>query len=88
MSLVLPLDKSAVQHVAFYKRDELTTDLLCCDIGMISGQTLWIHEEMSEWHEVIAELELLQDFKQDWRLHVIHPAFAECRLTAYEKPNP
>ncbi|HQS96013.1 hypothetical protein [Novosphingobium sp. 17-62-19] len=85
MSNVLPLEMADIQHVAFYKRDELTTDLMCCDIQMACGQTLWFHEEMPHWNDVVAQIELLEGFTQDWRSHVIHPPFAECRFMAYEK---
>ncbi|MBB4615610.1 hypothetical protein [Novosphingobium taihuense] len=85
MSTGLPLEMAVIQHVVFYKRDELTTDLICCEILMASGQTLWFHEEMPNWNDVVAQIELLEGFPQDWRSHVIQPPFAECRFMAYEK---
>ncbi len=80
------LDLSAIERVEFYKRDELTTDLICCDV-MLDGVTRLYHEEMPIWRSLLDRLQLLQGFRADWFALVSQPPFADCRLTAYEKPN-
>ncbi|WP_426264213.1 hypothetical protein [Sphingomonas sp. PWP1-2] len=45
--MTLALMPADIARVIFYKRDELTTDLICCDIEAL-GQTWIFHEEMRE----------------------------------------
>lgn len=76
-----------ILKIEFYKRDALTTDLVCCDIthGNADAPKLhWLHEELDGWEEVTSAFaEQLPGFKADWREGVIRPAFEESRVVAF-----
>ncbi|URD60245.1 hypothetical protein M8312_10675 [Sphingomonas sp. KRR8] len=78
----LPL--ADIQKVTFYKRDELTTDLICCDVDA-RGQTWFFHEEAEGWEEFLRYLERLPTFRKDWYEAVVHPPFAASELVAFER---
>jgi hypothetical protein len=83
-----PIELDNIQQVTFFKRDELTTDLICCEIAVSEsngGQTYFFHEEAEAWSAVIALVEQLPGFDQKWREKVVHPAFAENRTTAFRR---
>jgi hypothetical protein len=78
----------AVERVEFFKRDELTTDLLCCEVTT-DGHCFFFHEELSDWPELIAKLEGLKDFRKNWFSQVSQPPFEECRYVAFKRtPRP
>ena len=79
---ILPLD--AIERVAFFKRDEVTSDLLCCRIEAY-GLSWTAHEEMAGWAGLIRRLERLPGFRRDWFAAVSKPAFEPCELVAYER---
>jgi hypothetical protein len=77
-----------VSAVVAYKLDELTTDLVCCDIVTGSGdgeQIRTIHEELAGFDDLMAHLEILPGFDRKWREAVILPPFAENRTILYER---
>ena len=78
----LPL--SDIDAVVFYKRDQLTIDLICCDVES-RGLTWTFHEELAEWEEVIAHLSGLPHFKSDWYQAVVNPPFAVNHTVAYRR---
>jgi hypothetical protein len=78
----LPL--ADIQKVTFYKRDELTTDLICCDIEA-RGQTWFFHEEAKDWDEFLRHLERLPTFRKDWYEAVVHPSFVASETVAFER---
>ncbi|WP_262503990.1 hypothetical protein [Sphingosinithalassobacter sp. CS137] len=73
-----------IRRVAFFKRDELTTDLICCEVVTAKGAFLF-HEEQSAWQDLIASLERLPGFRRDWYAAVASPAFAPSPLLAFER---
>ena len=80
----LLFDLTAIDRVTFFKRDEITTDLICCDID-VGGQTWFFHEEAAGWDDLIRQLETLPDFRSDWFAAVSQPPFALCETLAYER---
>lgn len=78
----LPL--SSIDTVTFYKRDEIATDLICCEV-VTGQQLLTFHEEMPEWNKLIAHLGGLPGFRKDWFAAVSQPAFAPCKTVAFER---
>ncbi|RYY90393.1 MAG: hypothetical protein EOO15_02670 [Chitinophagaceae bacterium] len=80
----------AIEQVEFFKRDELTTDLVCCDI-VVNGQdgveTWSFHEEASNWGDVLKLVEQLPGFDADWRAKVIQPPLLENRTRAFLRPR-
>lgn len=77
------LPPSAVQKVTFYKRDEITTDLICCDVE-VDGATWFFHEEADGWDLLIKHLEQLPDFRSEWQPKVVQPPFATSEFVAYD----
>jgi hypothetical protein len=74
-----------VSRVEFYKRDELTTDLICCE-ATADGVVHFRHEEAPDWDQFVEELRKLPGFDGDWFAKVGKPAFAECRIVAFTRP--
>ena len=83
-STIARLPLGAIDRVTFYKRDELTTDLICCDVA-IRGQTLLFHEEAVGWEVLLRHLEQLPGFKRDWYESVVQLPFATCETLAFER---
>ena len=80
----LPLED--VQKVTFYKRDELTTDLICCDV--VIGEQVWtFHEELVGWDLLMAHVSALPGFRSDWFEAVSQPAFVISETEAFSRPE-
>ena len=78
----LPL--SEIDAVVFYKRDEITTDLICCDVE-VNGRIWTFHEEADGWHALIAHLSALPSFRDDWYASVVNPPFEASETLAFER---
>lgn len=76
----LPL--ADIEKVTFYKRDELTTDLICCDVEA-RGQKWFFHEEAERWAQFRHHLERLPGFRKDWYEAVVQPPFAATETIAF-----
>jgi len=82
--ILLALPLSSIDKVTFYKRDEVATDLICCEV--VTGKRLWnFHEEMPGWGELIAHLGGLRGFRSDWFAEVLQPPFALRETVAFER---
>ena len=76
----LPLPDIA--KVTFYKRDEITTDLICCDV--VIGDKVWtFHEELVGWDLFIDYLQRLPGFRDDWFAAVSQPPFESSETVAF-----
>ncbi|GAA0860568.1 hypothetical protein [Aliiglaciecola litoralis] len=73
-----------VVSIEAYKIDEITTDLICLDFHLASGNTVTIHEELVGFNDF---LESMQDSiklsKTDWMSEVVQPPFKESRTKIY-----
>ena len=78
----LPL--ADVGKVTFYKRDEITSDLICCDV-VLSGNVWTFHEELVGWDRLVAHLQKLPDFDPDWFASVSQPPFASDETVAFAR---
>ena len=87
MTAVLGINLSAIERVEFFKRDEVTIDLICCDIAT-DAQTFSYHEEWRGWSALIAQLEELDGFRKDWFSRVSQPPFSECPFVAFQRAEP
>lgn len=77
-----PLDD--ITRVTFYKRDEMTFDLICCDVE--KGKSVWtFHEELVGWNSLIEHLQLLPGFRADWFGAVSQPPFVTNETLAFER---
>jgi len=73
-----------INAVVVYKLDEITTDLVCCDIVTGAGdgeQIRTVHEELPGFDLAMARLEALPAFNRMWRDEVILPPLATNRTT-------
>ena len=76
-----------VRKIVFYKRDEITTDVICCEISVSFGgqeEVLFFHEEMPHWQEMIEKVSNLPDFDMKWFEKVAHPPFQTQQTVAYQ----
>lgn len=78
----LPL--ATIDEVTFYKRDELTTDLICCDV-VVAHRYWTFHEEMPGWDALIAHLSGLPGFRKDWFAAISQPPFSPCETVAFKR---
>ncbi len=80
---LLPLPE--IVAVTFFKRDELATDLICCEIE-VDGRTWFFHEDAEGWDLLLRHLEQLPGFRTDWHGAVAQPPFESCDTIAYQRP--
>jgi hypothetical protein len=78
----LPLPE--ICAVIFYKRDEITTDLICCDVE-VAGHKWTFHEESAGWSDLIGHLSALPSFRGDWYEAVVNPPFATAETIAFDR---
>lgn len=76
-----------IVEIAAYKRDEITTDLICFDLKMSDGSVWTLHEEIAGSDEVLMALERLPGFFAGWRDKVVLPAFERSWTVAWAKPG-
>jgi len=81
---MLPFRLAEVSRVEFYKRDELTTDLLCCEVTA-GGDVHFSHEEAEGWDDLLEGLRALPGFETDWFALVSQPPLEESRICAFER---
>jgi hypothetical protein len=85
-----PVALDEIQEVTFYKRDELTTDLICCDVVVNTpqgSQTWFLHEELAGWNDFLKLLERLPGFDREWFQKVAFPAFAANPTPVFKKQS-
>jgi hypothetical protein len=85
-ALLAALPLSDIAKVIFYKRDELTTDLICCDVETDGGLRTF-HEEMQGWGLLIQHLGCLPGFRKDWFAAVSQPPFQARETLAFIRSN-
>jgi hypothetical protein len=78
----LPL--TDIANVTFYKRDELTTDLICCDVR-VDGKVWTFNEELVGWALLLQHLYKLPSFRTDWYAAVSQPPFATSKTQAFSR---
>lgn len=73
-----------IDKVIFFKRDELTTDLICCEV--LADQQSWLfNEEVKEWDALLDRLSALPGFPADWHASVSQPPFALNTTVAFDR---
>jgi hypothetical protein len=73
-----------IERVKFLKRDEVTSDLICCEI-LSNGLRWTYHEEMAEWEQLLTDLNTLPGFAIDWFENVSQPPFASSEFIAFQR---
>jgi hypothetical protein len=76
------INLDAITQVTFFKRDELTTDLICCAVRC-DGADIIFHEDMPGWDDLIRQLERLPQFRTEWFAEVSQPPFATSETVAF-----
>jgi hypothetical protein len=80
----LPLPN--IGKVTFFKRDELTTDLICCAVAV--GNDVWtFNEEQVGWDLLIGHLKGLPGFRGDWFAAVSQPPFEISETVAFSRQS-
>src|SRR4030095_7641690 len=78
------LPSAEIESVTFYKRDEITTDLICCDVK--AGGQIWSFDEETEgWDLLLEHLEHLPRFPRDWYASIVEPPFATNMTVAFKR---
>ena len=81
---MLPFPLTDVERVEFFKRDELTTDLICCEV--VAGDAVcFAHEAGPGWADLVEALETLPGFDAEWFAKVSQPPFEERRTVVFER---
>jgi hypothetical protein len=83
-SILEQLPLPAITRVVFFKRDEITTDLICVEIELVE-KTWFFHEVIQGWDLLIAHLEKLPGFNAEWYALVSQPPFKPSRTVAFER---
>ena len=78
----LPLPE--IRAVIFYKRDEIVTDLISCDVEC-AGHVWTFHEGATGWPDLIAHLSALPGFRADWFEAVVNAPFARSETVAFNR---
>ena len=78
----LPL--TDVGKVTFYKRDELTADLICCEV-VVADEVWRFHEELAGWDLLLNHLQGLPNFRADWFATVSRPPFSTSETVAFNR---
>jgi hypothetical protein len=82
--LLCRLPLADVEQVVFYKRDELTTDLICCDVK-IAGRVWTFHEALDGWRLLISHLTALPGFRSDALAAISEPPFLFSEAVAFRR---
>ena len=82
--LVAQLPLKEVAKVTFYKRDEITSDLICCEVA-VAGKVWTFHEELDGWDLLMNHLESLPGFRRNWFEGVSQPPFAPSQTIAFSR---
>lgn len=84
-SLLDQLPVAEIERVTFYKRDELTTDLICCEVR-VAGRDCFFHEQAEGWQLLLDHLAGLPGFKADWFSAVFQHTFERSETVAFQRP--
>jgi hypothetical protein len=83
-AIISQLPLPGIDAVIFYKHDEITTDLICCDV-QVAGQVWTFHEEVIGWSNLVTHLSALPGFRADWYEAVASSPFATSETIAFER---
>jgi hypothetical protein len=79
-----------IREISAFKRDMVTTDLVCLEIAVIVGTTCSVYElneEMLGFDKLVQLLGKLPRFLTTWRELVIKPPFSPRRTVIYRATN-
>jgi hypothetical protein len=75
----------SIQEIEGFKRDRITTDLICLLIRYVDGaeQTVEINEDMEGFGGAASELERRNFLKSSWREYVTLPPFQQRKFVLF-----
>lgn len=73
-----------IAKVTFYKRDEITSDLIGCDV-VAAGRAWAFNEEHVGWDLLLQHLYKLPNFQTDWYAAVSQPPFSTSETVAFSR---
>lgn len=75
-----------VERITAYKRDQLSTDLICLDFACVEGDGLYmVHEDLPGYEEMVRTLEATLPLLAGWWAEVAHPPFAPNATVIYQR---
>ena len=78
------LPPGEIERVVFFKRDEVTADLICCDVK-VAGKTWMFHEALSGWDLLLGHLSNLPGFRFYAVAAIADPPFERSEVVAYQR---
>ncbi len=81
---VLALPDEAIDRVVFFKREDLKSDRVCCEVHC-GNVVIFAHQESKSWNALLAKLEGLPGFMTDWRATIADPPFDRVEMIAFER---
>ena len=82
------ITREKVEKVSFFKTDEITTDLICCEIEFQKKDQLEkaiLHEDCENFESFETWIAKLPSFDTEWRSKVVHPPFKENFTVAFDR---
>lgn len=73
----------SVERVEFFKRDQITTDLICCRVTFGDDRWLEWDEDMPDWRGIVDLHERLPGFDCAWFAQVSQPPFEPSHYLAF-----
>ena len=65
-----------VNRIAVYKKDEITTDLICIEFGLPENMVVTLHEELEGYNSVVQAMHLqFEGIEKDWYSKIVQPPF-------------
>jgi hypothetical protein len=77
-------DFDAIVRAVAFKREEVTTDLLCVEVELANGESIVLHEELGGFEAWLGRIEALPGVDPSWRGRVLHPPFARNETVLFE----
>ncbi len=77
-----------IEKVTFFKIDEFTSDLVCCDIVFSDDnglQIIHLNEDRDDLARVDCYFASVEGYDKNWRENVILPPFEECEYVAFKR---
>ncbi len=84
VNIIEELTLTDIAEVTFYKRDEFTSDLNCCD-EVVAGTARAFNEDQFGWDLLLQRLYKLPNFRTDWYAAVSQPPFATSETVSFNR---
>lgn len=78
------LPREGIDRVIFYQRDEVASDLICCDITL-GDAVLTFHAGLGGWPRLCDYLATLPGFDAEWWQKVTRTPFARNEIVAFQR---